>query len=904
VAGTFGAGTFGSGTFGGGNTNLAGTTSADVTLSATSGLRYHLGADSSAELTLAGTAHTAHALTATLAADLTLDGALHSDDIFGTLSADVTLAGSLVTAHALAGATSAAVTLSGDLSLPAVHNLAGALSLDVVAQNAALRILRHLAGTVTAQLGLAGTLNDVSLHLGSWTDDDSGKFRIPVGLEARLSVDVPVAAPPAGITPVALTRRSYTWPTPQLDTWGRPIAWAPSSVTEADAGVLQVICGGLDYTYFRGVPVVVRSWTKNEPFGDATAELYFPQLSVFERMSHGDRLLLRKGKEVTINLVRTDGSKLVVFEGFVIANTYEGNDGVVIEALGALYQADLQLQPPPFYLQTLDIGERIADLLDGTAARTFGKANRPVTGILTRQRGSWGHRLTGGVQDMLATATTDDGTNQWTVHKAPGRLPVIELKDRDTIHWHVAAGAPGVLLRISDDAATAVNTIFGEGIDPEGCTWRNSKYPNLRLDDAPIYPYVDPSETIGIGDSGAGVLAWETEMAGAGYPLTPDGTYSAADAVQARAMQTLAGLQVDGIVGPQTWAATFDVGANGGDLSGALFLPLYSWVFTEPYLYSASGAIIGDNPHLIPSALRVERFENFGEGIRRDQGLRSAEAEFRRDFFPEGQNFAGSITLETDPEEGSRFEIDAGHNVHVRYFTQRSESNNDTSTDMIFHVSSVSVDLFAGRVDLTVDSRARDLITLGAVLARNADAADPARRAGLGSARRSRNTQDQIVTFDCESGAGMIPRHALYGGLWTVIRIAAGQIGTIVKTEFQTDSPLTHYSVGIFGSPVQPDDLLELVGNPFGASTEDGRSPWQRDPDALDEAGLLVSWGQADQPMGYYPGAYSGGAALTGRFLDAASWTYETAIPPWLWVAEYAAASTFITGRLYAGVQV
>ena len=392
-------------------------------------------------------------------------------------------------------------------------------------------------------------------------------------------------------------------------------------------------------------------------------------------------------------------------------------------------------------------------------------------------------------------------------------------------------------------------------------------------------------------------------MANLGYPVTVTGTYSAADAAQARVLQAAAGLLVDGIVGPQTWAATFDVGAHGGDLSGAFFMPLYSWPYTEPWLYAANGAITGPNPDILPVALRVERYENFGEGIRKDEGMRSAFAEFGRDFAPEGQNFAGTLTLDTDPEEGSRFEIEPGDNIHARYFAGRALVDGD-GPDAVFHVSSVRADLFGGTVELTVDSRARDLITLGAILTRKRDATDPARRFGQGATRRSRSTQDQIVTWDCESGAGIIPRHALYGGLWTVVRIPAGQVGTIVKTEFQTDSPLTRYAVGIFGAPVQPADLLHLVGDPFGADTGDGLSPWQQDPDALDDAGLLVSWGADDQPMGYYPGSYSGGSALTGRFLDAASWTYETAIPPWLWVAEYADASTFITGRLYAGVQV
>lgn len=139
-----------------------------------------------------------------------------------------------------------------------------------------------------------------------------------------------------------------------------------------------------------------------------------------------------------------------------------------------------------------------------------------------------------------------------------------------------------------------------------------------------------------------------------------------------------------------------------------------------------------------------------------------------------------------------------------------------------------------------------------------------------------------------------------------MLRIPAGQIGQIVKTEYKADSPL-EYAVGVFGSPITANDLAALVGNPLREmpTTAKGttKSPWSTESDALLDRGLLVAWGTEQQPMGYYPGAKSDDDPLTGRFLDDASWSYESAKPPWLWVAEYSATSTFLTGRLFAGVE-
>jgi hypothetical protein len=186
------------------------------------------------------------------------------------------------------------------------------------------------------------------------------------------------------------------------------------------------------------------------------------------------------------------------------------------------------------------------------------------------------------------------------------------------------------------------------------------------------------------------------------------------------------------------------------------------------------------------------------------------------------------------------------------------------------------------------------MMTLSAVMERDRDSkVDPNRRPGNVN-RRSRAATDTVVEFDGESGAGIIPRHALYGGLWTVIRIPVSQVGRIAEIDVRTSGPASRFAFALFGAPIQPSHLARYVGNPLASD-----SPFESHADLLiDRFGWIDAWGSQGDAAGYGHGA-EGSSALTGRLIDTGGLEFVSKKSPWVWVAEYAATSTFIQGRIF-----
>lgn len=469
-------------------------------------------------------------------------------------------------------------------------------------------------------------------------------------------------------------------------------------------------------------------------------------------------------------------------------------------------------------------------------------------------------------------------SHQWTLLKHPGRQLEMRVKDTWNTHWTVSVGTPGVTHTLSRDWTQLPNVYFGEGVNRYNCRWRNTKYPNIHPDDAPVWPGYEFSTTV--NNTSAAVTTWQQGMKDRGWEINVDGVYSAGDERLCRQVQAQWGIEVDGEVGAQTWAATFQVGQGAGDASNAYYAPLAILPEVEPFIYDNSGAIQGANPYFDKNTVRVETYENYGEGINKGDSTISARSRLKKDTQYPG--WYGTIVLKTDPEEGSRFDIRAGENI--LYKNYRGE-------DVKLHISAARISPGDMSVTLTVDSNSRDAMTLANILMREKETNDPGsirtRRASA-----AKQSEDRTVVWDCENGAGVIPRHGITGGLWNVLKIPVGEFGEVVQTDIRNEATAA-MSAAIFDRPITANELAAL-GSP---SDEDY---WKNFPEYK---GLIISWGGFENMAGYYPGRQSDEDPKTGVLIDRASWVYWTTEAPWIWVALWCEQTTWIEGRLYPGTE-
>lgn len=471
--------------------------------------------------------------------------------------------------------------------------------------------------------------------------------------------------------------------------------------------------------------------------------------------------------------------------------------------------------------------------------------------------------------------------HQWTLNKRAGRVPELRVKDRITPHWSVHVGGRGVGVDLSRDRTMYANVFYGEGVGPDYCAWRNSKYPNFRPDASPVMT----SSPYSVGMVHADIGIWHEEMRRKGHDVPTGNTFTQQSSTVARRVQTDAGITVTGTLTAQLWTVSFNVGSNVGDLTNTYIAPLVADPKVVPFLYDAAGSVIGPNPEWDELAIRVERYENFGENVSREQARHWALAEMARDRNPA---LVGTIKLSSDPEEGSRFLMKAGHNIVLRGYR---------GSDVKLHIAAVERDPEDLTVTLTVDESARDRMTVAAILDRDRGTIEAGMRDQVRH-RNSRLVEDRIAVWDCESGAGYIPRHLVTSAEWSILRIPAGEYGEIVTAEFYLDTP-ARFSVGVFDRAITAAQMEERGVSPLDEGYWDLFDLTEERTD-----GLLIAWGGSGNAWGFWPGQENSEAdPLTGKGIDRGSWTYSSTQPPWLWVAMWveSPASNYIRGRLQPG---
>lgn len=500
----------------------------------------------------------------------------------------------------------------------------------------------------------------------------------------------------------------------------------------------------------------------------------------------------------------------------------------------------------------------------------------------------------------------------YTLTKETNRRPILRTKNMWTEHFTLTTGTPGVDISLNRDLTSSFNTFYGEGTDVSGGKWRNTKYTNTLpysgTYNPPPWPMVNLNVHINNTDAktNGAVSIWQGAMRASGWNISVDGSYDNYDASVCRQIQALSGLAQTGEVDLATWTTTFlnnPNTINSGIITDAYIAPLAVDSRVEPFLYKPNGEISGSNPNHIPSKMRREIYTNYGEKASKIEAQTSARALQKQYMFP---GYVGTINLSIDPEEMSRFDIEAGQNLTLKSFRGK---------DIFLHISNVDVNIDQQQVSITVDTQGRDFQTVQAILERDRSIGDSL----LQSTRQyseAKQTEDRFVVFDSESAAGYIPSHATPGNAWNVIRIPAGELGEVVKTEFST-LPAAMYSIAVFDRPITPQQLNDYT-QPFLADEGEGvMDPefWQIMQLERPELGLVVAWGGQGDLCGTWPLLYDQYMekfelaeegegempGLSGVFKDDSSWNYWSNKPPWLWIAIWASRPTFISGRFYPG---
>lgn len=267
-----------------------------------------------------------------------------------------------------------------------------------------------------------------------------------------------------------------------------------------------------DVTFFRGAPSKVDSLTFSDPFGDATAQISFENITSFDSPGSGDLFWLVPWSQVSIfwwDII--DGTPVRhptwIWEGFLVSE--EIGKPYSVQCKGTLYLYDNYLAMP-FYPTNPVPYEKMMERIFKQVPTKWNKALRidwPVgwnvkvpkfshpdyqwylapwgvvpgdrwSGLTTRSTGAWEPSLTGYIQSLLGTMYTPDG-DQWTVMKAYGRQPVLRVREPLTYPnantLVVYNGVPGVEVTASRDYSQTANVVYGTGQDLQGTAFSGAQ---------------------------------------------------------------------------------------------------------------------------------------------------------------------------------------------------------------------------------------------------------------------------------------------------------------------------------------------------------------------------------------------------------------------------------------------
>lgn len=705
---------------------------------------------------------------------------------------------------------------------------------------------------------------------------------------------------PPALVQEALQIRGMSAPTPTL-LHGRPSdADAPvvfgSMADPLTWGSYRLIVSGVDVTYFDGMATKIGGYQLTEPYGYGDATFEFPQLTslMIHLWGTGDLAWFDIGRPVQLvqvddelNLVR------LIWKGFIVAPTPGENSTVVTCAGEGSGKLALRDRHPAVFRFVKDIGRWLYE-----AFKNVGLTMTPHLGITTGidldTRGRSGTYLSY-VDSILADWMEPDGDQGTVMPTADGSSYTAQIKDRTTVHYTAWNGTHGFKINATRDLSEEFTTVYGSGQSPEGEIWSNIKVPGLVQGDTPAFP-----GTLELNDTGEDVFVLTAKLQGMGYMEREDMGETFTSAVQdaVEDLQKDAGLNQTGIVNSATWDALWDIGVTGQSLVGAYQAPLAQLDSVRKWNYTSNGSVANPNATYDASRVEVDLTQDYGPGVRKKRAKRNAARLLTR--MHSGKNWVATATLTADIVAGnaihegektpiSRLDIMPGKNLQVRDF--------DNTT--LFHIATVDVDS-EQRVQLGMDTKARDALTLMQVMERNRESRQHPARDWLRTHRGTDANRGQV--HFSEYGGQIFNAVHCPADEWTVFQVLGGQAGSVERIRLKTSTDAAEFVAVASAKKIGPTYLTNKVGDPFAVNGE-GESKWTNESIQADMdqgRAILGAWGTEELPGGYHPRAKTNpdgtasGAPLTGLFLDDGGFDYHTFNQPVLYIGIYPKTETYL----------
>jgi hypothetical protein len=689
--------------------------------------------------------------------------------------------------------------------------------------------------------------------------------------------------------------------------------WDYTTTTTPGGRFLPVITkltrGGVraDVSTVRGAPTKIESFSSGDPFGDATAVLTFPALTLFDDFNAVDLTAwldyysdvdiywapiipvgdgLYQANELIVDALTNEAGFVApyrlrdsvgtpgamhavkVWEGF-IASLAPGADGLQVQCQGALFQVDRYLAKPLFPSRPWP--------LEALIAENFSKTNRPqlrTAPLVTTFPPGWGRvvpAFNAASADTYAPVATP-GT-QWTGYTS-----------RQTGSWDHA------LTGFVQDQLSVMITRPGDGV-VTGNQWTVVQ----RLADG-VSPGRQPILRVRDRFAAADFAMW---VGTPGLEVNLSG-----DSTQSENIIFGSGTDIHGTV----WRNA--VIANDGSRTD--YLPLAA----SRDIYPPQ-----NNPALVPGGFVSEAMTKFSTGFSQSDAMDVAKQSLARDVLP---GWTGSITLATDPSVLlSRWQLRAGMTMLLKGFAGSGE------TGIRLHISAATVNPEAGTVELTVDTRFRDLLTVQEAAERTRDPLTPVKMLQVN--RASVMIPDVQAPWDYTAGSGYIPKESkafhdycptdqafpyadwaskhnpLHYDTWYIkcdagspyrqnrwagpIPILTSEKGDILRTEVACFDQygqilkipfhvsIYYLDVGALGMPRDEGGPSAFIDNAFEKTNPVTGQPWPEGNYLEPDKSFIIGWGNRQGGIfnraGFSPGSEADGNSPTGMLVDGANWSYD-----------------------------